>query len=160
MDKVSRWGIRILSWLMVFLLAVNLWLLLDKKINHKEFPTIFGWSYAVVRSNSMKPAFSKGAILILHKETTYQVNDIVTYKDPMDTLTTTHRLVEKTGTHYVTKGDANNVEDLPINPSMVYAKVIFVIPYLGLFILFLQNKLVLVSIAFLIGIYIVWNRKR
>ena len=148
-----------ISFFMILLFIVNLWLLLDKKINHKEFSTIFGWSYAVVRSNSMKPAFSKGAILILHKETTYQVNDIVTYKDPMDTLTTTHRLVEKTGTHYVTKGDANDAEDVPIDSSMIYAKVVLIIPYLGLLSLFLQNKLLLTSLIFLLCIYAIGKRK-
>lgn len=159
MNRVVKCGMIVISFFMILLFIVNLWLLLDKKINHKEFPTIFGWSYAVVRSNSMQPVFSKGAVLLLHEESEYQVNDIVTYKDPMDTLTTTHRLVEKTGTHYVTKGDANDAEDVPIDSSMIYAKVVLIIPYLGLLSLFLQNKLLLTSLIFLLCIYAIGKRK-
>lgn len=102
-----------------------------------------------VESGSMEPSLSRGSLILINKEDTYLINDIVTYKDALDDGTQvliTHRIIESESTDndliYITKGDANDTKDLdPINPDMIIGKVIFYIPLLGFIVSFAKTKL-------------------
>ncbi len=96
----------------------------------------------VVQSGSMQPAIKTGSIVVVKKSTSYAKGDVITFsakkgsdiKNPKNLIT--HRIIDiRTDndlTSYITKGDANNVEDF-ISPEreQVLGKVIFAIPYLG-----------------------------
>ena len=153
MKIVTKWLVMIICFFMILLLTFNLWALFQKKYANNPFPMISGWSYAVVRSDSMSPTFSKGAVLIIHEEKDYEVNDIITFLEPGDSISTTHRLIKKENERYITKGDANQAEDFPLKREMIYGKVTSVIPLLGLIILIFQNKLVIVLFFGLIVLY-------
>lgn len=78
--------------------------------NKKVMINIGGFSTLIVSSGSMNPELQIGDIIIIKKCNDYNVNDIVTYSVNDDYLVT-HRIIEKDGTTFVTKGDSNNVED-------------------------------------------------
>lgn len=103
-------------------------------------PTVFGIGSAVVISGSMEDAISIDDLIITLKRDTYEVGDIVMYDGGSSPVT--HRIIEKNGDTYITKGDANNVEDkAPVEESKIAGKVILVVPGVGKVIAFMQTQL-------------------
>jgi signal peptidase len=76
---------------------------------------------------------------------TINVDDIITYRKKNDTLSTTHRVVEiieeDNTRKFVTRGDANNVDDpIPVSENEVLGKVTVYIPLLGYVFGFIRTK--------------------
>ena len=93
-----------------------------------------------VLSGSMEPAFSPGDSLIIRRQADYEPGEIVTYADQGTFVT--HRVVEKDGAVYQTKGDANNaVDNRQVSREGIYGSVCLVIPHLGNLVLFLKSSL-------------------
>ena len=70
----------------------------------------------------------------------YEPGEIVTYADQGTFVT--HRVVEKDGAVYQTKGDANNtVDNRQVSREGIYGSVCLVIPHLGNLVLFLKSSL-------------------
>ena len=70
----------------------------------------YGISALIVSSGSMNPELAIGDIIIIKESDNYTVNDVITYKVDNSYLVT-HRIIEKEGKTYKTKGDNNNTED-------------------------------------------------
>lgn len=155
---------KIISAVLVLVVCLDILQLCSVIILHRDRPEIFGWSQAVVLSGSMEPAFSKGDLLLIHREDEYSVGDIITFLDG-DALTT-HRIMEVKNHGYVTKGDANNVQDRELIPAgHVVGRVAAVVPGIGNVVLFLKKPLgfltaVLLAAAFLWGKDIIRLRKQ
>ncbi len=102
-------------------------------ISYKFFfkdSTPFGVTILQVSSNSMVPVFKKGDFIIIKKQQTYNIGDIITYQviDGNNKYYVTHRIIEKyeNESTYITKGDANNREDEnKIYENEIRGKVIF-----------------------------------
>lgn len=139
-----KWTARVIRVLaiVVFLaiIAVNGILLAKRLVFKEELPSVFGCSVVTVMSGSMEPAFSPGDMLIIRRQEQYQVGDIVTYESEGSFIT--HRLVERDGDTWVTKGDANNAPDgMPLREENLYGSVWLVIPKLGNAAIFLKSPL-------------------
>ncbi|PID33553.1 signal peptidase I [Candidatus Saccharibacteria bacterium] len=96
----------------------------------------FRYYPVVVMSNSMKPVFSRGAMVILEKTdpSTIREGDIIRYK--VDQTTVTHRVVEiirkNNQIEFVLKGDNNPENDnKPVLQSQVTGVVKASVPLLG-----------------------------
>lgn len=80
-------------------------------------PSFFGMKPCIVLSGSMHPVFDAGSIVYIDtNDTSCEVGDIVAYRlsnDPGSMLVT-HRIVRKQKDAFVTKGDANDTEDLKL----------------------------------------------
>lgn len=100
-------------------------------------PTVFGWGNAVVLSGSMEPELPVGSLLWIHKQNIYAPGDVVTYEE--NGVLVTHRLVSVDGDTAVTKGDANNTEDSPIDVRQIRGKVSAVWPGVGRALLFFKS---------------------
>ncbi len=97
-------------------------------------PTLFGYSMFRVSSGSMKPNLEIGDVIITKEISGSEIkkNDIVTYLSKtgvMDGKLVTHRIVKgpykKGGKLYVvTKGDANDYEDEPIDVKQIQSKYV------------------------------------
>ena len=88
----------------------------------------FGVTVLQVSSNSMIPTFQKGDFIIIKKQADYHVGDIITYTitEGNKEYYVTHRIIEKNGNEYITKGDANNREDSQVvNNNTIKGKVMF-----------------------------------
>ncbi len=114
-------------------------------------PTVFGWGSAVVLSGSMEPELPVGALLVIHRETSYHPGEIVTYEDVYGSLIT-HRLVSLENGEATTKGDANNTGDAPFAASRIRGEVKAVFPGVGRAILWLQTPPGLCTILLVGGI--------
>lgn len=88
----------------------------------------FGVTILQVSSNSMMPTFKKGDFIIVKKQKEYNIGDIITFeiKEENNTYYVTHRIIQKNGNEYITKGDDNNKrDDNVIFENAIKGKVIF-----------------------------------
>jgi len=98
-------------------------------------PSLFGHSLYRVSSGSMKPELQVGDVILVKNFDGKQAekDDIVTYvaqSGEMKGLLITHRVVKapyQQGDEYyvVTKGDANDTADDPVNVSQIQGKMLF-----------------------------------
>ncbi len=139
----------------VFALFVSFSAFISK--NGDGVPNVFGVSWFAIESDSMKPTFSKGDVIVDTKVTdpsTLKVNDVITFWTVIngERALNSHRIiqVEDYGNYYsfVTKGDNNTIEDgLTVHQSSVVGKYAFHIPGIGYVISFAET-----SIGFLVCI--------
>lgn len=132
--------------------------------------SVLGYRFFGVLTDSMvardpekqKGGFHSGDIIIVKNIAGDQakVGDIITFRPSIKSQAfLTHRVKEKLdhlgdtkGTYYITQGDANLAEDVPINEKQVIGKKIAVIPKVGAFLNFIREN-PLVSIIFLISVF-------
>lgn len=99
------------------------------------------YSLRMVTSNSMRPTFNTGSLVVITPEKSYNTDEIITYQaSQYEQDVVTHRIVEKTDEGFITKGDANDVaDDRNVTKSMIFGKVVFSIPMAGYVVNFLQS---------------------
>ena len=103
---------------------------------------IWGIRADAVLSGSMEPALKTGSIVFTDTEKTDpEVGDIITYR--LGSSYVTHRVVEKEGSRFVTRGDSNNGRDAAlVDRSQIVGTAVFSVPILGYAAVFLQKKTV------------------
>ncbi len=90
-----------------------------------------------VESNSMKPTFQKGDILVLQGVSSeeLEVGDIIVFSSTNQDVPIVHRIVEiNPDNTFQTKGDANAKQlsfEKRIESSQIHGKEVLIIPYLG-----------------------------
>lgn len=137
--------------LIIPIIIYNISLIVFSIINKNETPCFFGIKTFVIVSGSMQPDLMIGDIVIVKKcdKNDINVGDIISYRSGQSVIT--HRIVEfiesdgQTG--YITKGDNNNVKDnVVVKFEDIEGKYIGKISKLGNVVLFLKNKIVIISI--------------
>ena len=120
-----------------------------------EDPALLGYQFYYVASGSMTPTIPVGSLIVV-RDTNYiniENEDIVTFKGLGNTLVT-HRVREVSGDgqSFITRGDANNMDDpMPVTVEKLVGKVVFHIPYVGYLLKFLKSQYgLVVLITFLI----------
>lgn len=100
-------------------------------------PGLAGIKPFIVLSGSMEPAVHTGAVAYVNtRATVYEPEDIVMFR--MGDNMVTHRIVRIEDSQYITKGDANETEDMvPVSADQMVGTYMFQIPFLG----FLAAKL-------------------
>lgn len=125
----------------------------------KSNASIFGYRFYTVLTDSMVPqedsppgGFYSGDMVLVHMVDSDQIEegDIVTFAVGDGSRYLTHRLVDRLdelagepGDYIVTKGDANETNDPPVEASRVLGKVVFTIPKVGSMLEFVRENLVL-----------------
>ncbi|WP_348920834.1 signal peptidase I [Enterococcus rotai] len=132
--------------------------------------TILGYRIFNVLTNSMAPnerdqkqgGFYAGDVIIVKdiQGNTAKEGEVITYRPSMKSEAfLTHRVIKKLnhlnetkGTYYVTKGDNNDTEDLPISEKQVVGKKILVFPKIGTILKFIRKNFI-VSIIFMLSVF-------
>ena len=157
--KIIKIFLNIIKFIFTAILAVvlllNLFAVAKGILLAEEIPLVLGFGKAVIISGSMEPAIAPGDVIIIHKQSSYQPGDIVTFKSHSYI---THRIVEKTPTGYITQGDANNARDAEIDPSRIVGRTIKIIPKAGDVILFLQSPFGIAILIFCLFLMIEISR--
>ena len=105
----------------VFFLVV---LCLKMNYSNKKPMQPFGITILNVVSDSMKPTIEKGDKIVVKKQDSYEVGDIITYISNDENLIT-HRVMKKYENVFITKGDNNNTEDEErVEQDQIIGKVI------------------------------------
>lgn len=141
--------------LLVLVIIFNVSNLVLRKTTNELQPRIFGYSSAVILSGSMEPTISVNDIVIYKEKETYEVGDIVIFANADRDDCTTHRIVGVAEEGFITKGDANNTEDMfRIRNEDIFGEVWLVIPYLGIISEYMTKPLGVAVVA-LVGFCIV-----
>ena len=119
-------------------------------------PSLLGYSYYYVETGSMEDYISIGDVIIVKKTNDYEVDDVITFIQVGDKIVTTHRVMEVHDSYYITKGDANNIEDKQeVYNNEVVGEVIHIIKDGGAFVKWLSQEngfmYILAMIIVLIG---------
>ena len=154
MKKFLKIAARMLWFFFVsVLIGHGLFLLNAKLVLHEQLPMIGGFGHAVVLSGSMEPVISVNDLIIIKKQDSYEVDDIITYIDDKNTLVT-HRIIEINNSVVKAKGDANNTADTNFDTERIKGKVIAIIPKLGYAVIFLQNPFCIICVVALAFIFL------
>lgn len=148
--------------LLALLLLLNLYTIIMRQALGVKQPSVFGFSSAVVLSGSMEPAIRVDDMVIVHKQSSYELQDVIMYEGENSMIT--HRIVGTNEGAYITRGDSNNTDDPAVPAEKVVGKVVCTIPGAGKVILFLQSPLgmclmVLLAVAVLI-LPDLWKKER
>ena len=103
--------------------------LFSLKVLNNKYVNVFGYSIFEVATGSMHGAIEVDDAVLVKIGSEYNVGDIVTYQNGDDFIT--HRVVSIDGDKVITKGDANNVNDNPIEKKIILGKVVKILPRLG-----------------------------
>lgn len=101
-------------------------------------PKLSGGHALTVLSASMTPAYAPGDVVVVvpRPAADLQVGDVVTFMPkPGDPTLVTHRVIHKlltpTGTQFITRGDANGSDDVPITEKQLLGAVLYKVPKVG-----------------------------
>ena len=134
--------------LLSVLLIINIYIMIQTKINPNRVPEIFGYKPFIVLSGSMENEINVGDLVFVKEVETDELNtgDIIAFRDE-DNIVTTHRITkivknEKNEVCFETKGDNNNTEDSELACySKVEGKYSGKIAKIGSIIIFVQKPL-------------------
>lgn len=126
--------------LFIALISVYLFIIISPKIFTGFYP--FGIRTAVVLTGSMSPAIEINDFVIVRKPDAINVGDIVSYKEDDGGMEVLHRVVKIEDGKITTKGDANNVEDKPVEISQATGVYVGKVEYLGKIISFIIQPVV------------------
>ncbi len=143
----------LISVLIIIVIIVNVIFIFNKLILKQDLPKLFGYSQAVVLSDSMYPIFKKGD-LVIFKEGVYNEDDIIIFKK--NNIFITHRIIECDDGEFITKGDNNpSVDRDLVSENEIEGKFVLVIPYLGSIINFLTSiyGIILLFIILIVSTY-------
>ena len=139
--KIIKLFLKIFKWFFIGVLAaavlLNMINIFRSLILKEQMPLMFGYGNAVIITGSMEPEIMPGDIVIVHRQSDYEVNDVVTYRGNNTPIT--HRVIEKTPDGFITQGDANNTDDGLIEQNRIIGKVVRIIPKVGNAIMFFQS---------------------
>jgi signal peptidase len=123
------------------IVGLNVYSLNASRLAGDLVPMPMGVGATVVLSGSMEPTLSTGDLLIIAKQDSYQVDDVVVFQ--ANRMAVVHRIVElyekpvqgEDGEEIqqmaITQGDANNTPDDPIQVSQIKGTVVFRLPIVG-----------------------------
>lgn len=155
--KVGTLVLGILVCLLIIILGIQAY---NKLIVCDETAGILGYNYKTVLTGSMEPAIPVGSIVITKEQSSYEIEDIISFQEEGSVIT--HRIISIDRERYITKGDANNVADAEeVQQKQILGKVILMIPLLGYLVMWLMSPFGIISLFIIIGIwYIATGRNR
>jgi len=146
----------IVTILSVLVLYTGIYSYIELSIMNKPVSMPLGIGTSVVMSGSMEPELEVDDMIIYRKAKTYEVNDVAVFVE--DGFAVVHRIVSVDGNTVITKGDANNVNDDPIELSQIKGKVFAVIPGAGTYMRSVTLPLVILVIV--IGVILISNKDK
>ena len=129
MSKSSRVGRLLLLIGVGLVIGLSVYNWNARRVVGNELPMPFGIGVSVVLTGSMEPELSANDVIFVKKADDYSVGDVVVYSTGGSL--TVHRIIFIEGDEVITKGDANDAEDKPINRSTIIGRVAWSVPYVG-----------------------------
>lgn len=127
-------------------------------------PRLFGLGIYEVASKSMEPDYPEGSLIYVKECDAGKIaeNDVITFTLGSDTdYVMTHRVIriEEEAHSFITKGDANEVEDAePVSFDRVIGSPVLCIPYLGRAATLMNSTSGKIGIAAVFaGTFIIWR---
>ena len=149
----TRWIFKLFNAAAIALILVSVFVLLSVVLTPAgQVPQVLGYSVFRVMTGSMEPEIREDSLLVVKKTPAEDIapGDVISFfsPDPMlEGAVNTHRVVriekENGRTQFITKGDANVIEDTyPTDASALVGRVVFKSYGLGKAVSLLSNPLV------------------
>lgn len=149
----TRWIFKLFNAAAIALILVSVFVLLSVVLTPAgQVPQVLGYSVFRVMTGSMEPEIREDSLLVVKKTPPEDIvpGDVISFfsPDPMlEGAVNTHRVVriekENGRTQFITKGDANVIEDIyPTDASALVGRVVFQSYGLGKAVSLLANPLV------------------
>jgi signal peptidase len=119
--KIKSPGRLIVLSILAVVLGLKLYSWNSGSLTGDSMPMPFGYGMSVVLSGSMDPVLKVDDLVFIHETKDITAGDIIVYE--RDGALIIHRVLSIDGDTVITKGDANNVEDEPVDISMVKGKM-------------------------------------
>ncbi len=142
--KIIDCTLNILIVLFAIFLLISMYTAVQVRILKNEYANFFGYSLFEVQTGSMHGTIEAGDWIVVKATKDVKRDDIITYKHGKDFIT--HRVVEIYKGSYVTKGDANNSKDEPIDRDQVVGRVVKTLHGFGILRKTIFNPIVIVSL--------------
>ena len=152
---IIRRILNILIYIFGALLVVCYGLILAFQIAQQNHATLFGYSLFTVGSGSMEPTLSIHDKILIKESNEYQPDDIVTYVINGENYVT-HRILSIEDGKAITKGDANNTEDDPVEVSSIIGKFVKKASFLD----FIHTNRILILAGFCILLFLFYILKK
>lgn len=124
----------------VLILLTYVFIVISPRIFAGFYP--FGIKTAIVLTGSMEPEIEINDFVIMKKPDNFTVGDIVSYREDSVRDEVLHRIIKIDGDKIITKGDANNTNDEPIEKSQITGVYIGKIGGFGKIISFITRPIV------------------
>ena len=121
-SKIIDGILNVLIVLFAIFLLISIYTVIQVKVLKNEYSNFFGYSLFEVQTGSMHGTIEAGDWIIVKCGKDVKVGEIITYRQGNDYIT--HRIIESYRGTYVTKGDANNKADDPIDQSQIVGRVV------------------------------------
>ena len=149
----TRWICKLFNAAAIALILVSVFVLLSVVLTPAgQVPQVLGYSVFRVMTGSMEPEIREDSLLVVQKTPPEDIapGDVISFfsPDPMlEGAVNTHRVVriekENGRTQFITKGDANVIEDTyPTDASALVGRAVFKSYWLGKAVSLLANPLV------------------
>ena len=156
----TRWIFKLFNAAAIALILVSVFVLLSVVLTPAgQVPQVLGYSVFRVMTGSMEPEIREDSLLVVKKTPPEDIvpGDVISFfsPDPMlEGAVNTHRVVriekENGRTQFITKGDANVIEDIyPTDASALVGRVVFQSYGLGKAVSLLSNPLIFGTIILL-----------
>ena len=136
-----------------FIAILAIWASIQLNVQEKEYINIFGYSIFSTATGSMSPTMEKGDIVIVKIGEQAAVKDIITFKK--DNAIITHRIIEQSGSSFITQGDNNNAQDEPVMPDEVIGKVVHIVNNVEVWKKVFSDNAVLIPIVITVVLFII-----
>lgn len=121
LSKITDYALNALIVLFALFLLASIYSFIQVKILKNDHSSLFGYSLFEIQTGSMHGSVEIGDWILVKSDNNIKIGDIITYKQDNNFIT--HRVVEAYQDSFVTKGDANNAKDKPIDRSQIVGKV-------------------------------------
>jgi signal peptidase len=143
-EKIINFLLNILIFIFGVILIISIYTGVQTKLLGNDYTDFFGYSIFEVQTGSMEETINAGDWIIVKLTQKVKLDDIVTYR--LDKEYITHRIIEVYNGTYITKGDANNAKDDPIDQSQIVGKVVKILGNFGILRKTLFNPGVLITL--------------
>jgi|GEM_PF-619076 len=143
-EKIIDFLLNILIFIFGVILIVSIYTGVQTKLLGNDYTDFFGYSIFEVQTGSMEDTINAGDWIVVKLTQKVKLDDIVTYR--LDKEYITHRIIEVYNGTYITKGDANNAKDDPIDQSQIVGKVVNILGNFGILRKTLFNPGVLITL--------------
>ncbi|MGN1384554.1 MAG: signal peptidase I [Clostridia bacterium] len=127
--KICRWIFDIILFIILAIALIMAYNHIQINIKGNTYTTMLGYSAFEVATGSMSNTIEIGDVILvklIEPNEPVSENEIVVFTQ--DTTLVTHRIIKINGDQIITKGDANNTQDDPINRGQIIGKVVKIIP--------------------------------
>ena len=147
-SKFTNVILNILIGIFSVILVISIYMGFQIKILKNDYSNFFGYTFFETQTGSMRDEINPGDWIVVKITKDVEIKDVVTYKQDDDFIT--HRIIEAYKGTYVTKGDANNTKDEPIDESQIIGKVVKVLPNFGIIRKTIFNQEVILALIIVI----------